>query len=105
MELILLQESQRYQGEMTIRIEKTSDGGRTVFRVSGRIGAGNIEGLRTEIEGKKAVAALDLEYVTLVDAEGVRFLSSCQAEGLELLHCSPYIREWMARERESSGDG
>jgi hypothetical protein len=87
---------------MTIKIEKTSDGGRTVFRVSGRIGAENLEGLKTEIDGKKAGTALDLEHVTLVDVEGVRFLSSCHAAGLELLHCSPYIREWMAREQESS---
>jgi hypothetical protein len=42
---------------------------------------------------------LDLEEVTLVDAEVVRFLGICEAKGVELVHCSPYIREWVFRER------
>ena len=43
--------------------------------------------------------ALDLEEVDLVDVEGIRFLNACEAEGISVLHCSPYIREWMFRER------
>src|SRR2546422_6982778 len=48
----------------------------------------------------------DLDEVTLVDSAVVRFLLACEAEGIELLHGSPYIREWMDRERarESSGN-
>jgi hypothetical protein len=46
-------------------------------------------------------AALDLEGVTLVDIEVVHFLTNCEARGMEVLHCSPYIREWMRREQES----
>jgi len=41
----------------------------------------------------------DLDEVTLVDGAVVRFLIACAAEGIELLHGSPYIREWMDRER------
>jgi len=26
-------------------------------------------------------------------------LSLCESEGIRLLHCSPYIREWMLREQ------
>ncbi len=44
------------------------------------------------------MAALDLDEVTLVDVDVVRFLGACQAEGTEVLRCSPYIREWMFRE-------
>jgi hypothetical protein len=29
----------------------------------------------------------------------VRFLNKCEAEGVRLVNCSPYIREWMSRER------
>ena len=86
---------------MTLKIEKSSDGPKTVFHVSGRIGSENLEELKTEIEGQRVGAALDLEHVTLVDVEGVRFLSACESNGLELIRCSPYIREWIARERES----
>jgi len=84
---------------MTIRIEKASVDGRAVFRVSGRIGWGNLEELRAEVQGKMEGATLDLEHVTLVDVEAVRFLNVCEAQGTELRHCSAYIREWMSRER------
>ena len=56
--------------------------------------------LEAEVEGLGAGAVLDLEHVTLVDLEGIRFLSDCEAKGIELVHCSPYIREWIARERK-----
>jgi len=89
------------EDEMTLRIEKGSDGARTVFRVSGRIGSENLRELKAEILGNRGPAVLDLEHVTLVDVEGVRFLGACEANGIELTQCSLYIREWMARERES----
>jgi hypothetical protein len=41
---------------------------------------------------------LDLEEVDLVDVEGVRFLNACESAGVSILHCSPYIREWMLQE-------
>ena len=84
---------------MTLRIEKISDGRRSVFRLSGRIELEHLVELKAEIEGKRAGAVLDLEHVTLVDVEGVRFLSDCELRGIELVHCSPYIREWIVRER------
>ena len=46
-----------------------------------------------------AMATLTCECVTLVDIEVVRFLNACEKSGTELIHCSPYIREWMAREQ------
>jgi hypothetical protein len=42
---------------------------------------------------------LDLEEVHLVDVEGIRFLNACETDGISVLHCSPYIREWMLREQ------
>ncbi len=42
----------------------------------------------------------DLDGVTLVDVEVVRFLGACEADGIELLHCSRYIREWILREQD-----
>jgi hypothetical protein len=40
-----------------------------------------------------------LEEVDLVDVQAVRFLNACEAEGISVLRCSPYIKEWMLRER------
>jgi hypothetical protein len=56
--------------------------------------------LQHEVEGLGAGTVLDLEHVMLVDLEGIGFLSQCEACGIELVHCSPYIREWIARERK-----
>jgi len=47
---------------------------------------------------------LDLEEVDLVDVEAVRFLNTCEAGGISVLHCSPYIREWMFRERSAAAN-
>jgi hypothetical protein len=34
-----------------------------------------------------------------VDVGVVRFLNVCEDQGIEFLHRSPFIREWMRRER------
>jgi hypothetical protein len=83
---------------MTLRIEKISEGGKTVFRVSGRIALEHLVELAAEIDRVEGIV-FDLEHVTLVDLEGVHFLRDCEAKGIELVHCSPYIREWIVRER------
>jgi hypothetical protein len=86
---------------MTLRIEKASDGAKMIFRISGRIGSEHLDELKAEVEDQGRGTILDMEHVTLVDVEGVHFLSECEARGIELVHCSPYIREWIARERQS----
>jgi hypothetical protein len=42
---------------------------------------------------------LDLTDVSLVDSEVVRFLICCEDDGVELVQCPLYVREWMTRER------
>ena len=42
---------------------------------------------------------MDLDEVTLVDVEVVRFLSECEDRGIVLVPCPPYVREWILRER------
>jgi hypothetical protein len=49
--------------------------------------------------------ALELGEVSLVDADAVRFLASCESDGIQLLNCSAYIREWIVRERETANKG
>jgi len=85
---------------MTLRIERISEDGKTIFRVSGRIGLEHLVELKAEMDGMGAGTVLDLEHVMLVDVEGVRFLSDCEFRGIELVRCSQYIREWIARERQ-----
>ncbi len=37
---------------------------------------------------------------TLVDRAVVQFLAAREGEGVELLNCPRYIREWITKERE-----
>jgi hypothetical protein len=46
---------------------------------------------------------LELSEVTLVGIAVVRFLIRCEDEGIELVQCPPYVREWMPRERAEGG--
>jgi hypothetical protein len=89
------------QNAMTLRIVKRSDGARTILKICGRIRSGDIEELRGQMGGYAAGIVLDLEEVALVDVEVVRFLGMCEVKGVELVHCPPYIREWVFREQSS----
>jgi hypothetical protein len=41
----------------------------------------------------------DLHKVTLVHADVIRFLSTSEEEGITLVPCPPYVREWIQSER------
>jgi anti-anti-sigma regulatory factor len=84
---------------MTLKIEKDSAGGKTTLRLIGRLRSRHLEELRAQMEGNGTQVVLDLEDVSLVDTAVVRFLGACESEGVRVLHCSPYIREWISREQ------
>jgi hypothetical protein len=84
---------------MTLKIERISGVGRTRIRLSGQLRAEHLDQVKAEIEHGGPVV-LDLEEVDLVDVEAVRFLNACEARGVSVLHSSPYIREWILRERD-----
>jgi len=58
-----------------------------------------IEELKAQIKAGGASVRLDLNEVSLVDLDVIRFLATCQTEGISLVHCSRYIHDWIARER------
>lgn len=80
---------------MTLRIERS--GGR--IRLSGEFRMAHLEQVKSETERCQSPVVLDLEEVDLIDLEGVRFLNACETKGISVVHCSPYIREWMLQER------
>ena len=67
--------------------------------MSGQLRSEHLDQLKSEVERGGSTVALDLEELDLVDIEGVRFLNACESAGVSILHCSPYIREWMLQER------
>jgi anti-anti-sigma regulatory factor len=84
---------------VTLKIEPASDGHTTSLRLIGRIEAEYLDELEALIRRHRPLLVLDLAEVTLVDVAVVRFLIASEAEGIELRHCAPYIREWMGREQ------
>ena len=43
---------------------------------------------------------LDLRDLRLADRDAVRFLRSCEVDGMKLKNCPAYVREWMDREKD-----
>jgi hypothetical protein len=84
---------------MTLKIERISGKHRTRIRLSGELRCEHLDQVRAEIARGGPRVVLDLEEVDLVDLKGICFLNACRAEGISVLHCSPYIREWMFREQ------
>jgi anti-anti-sigma regulatory factor len=85
---------------MTLRIQKSDDDQRVVFRLIGRIQAEQIPELKTVLCTTPADhLILDLKDVKLVDREAVRFLAQLEADGAEFKTCSAFIRQWISQER------
>jgi anti-anti-sigma regulatory factor len=83
---------------MTLKIEKTFEVPNTTIRLIGRIRLEHLEELKSQIAGGGSRMVLDLDEVSLVDVEVVRFLGTCEAEGVRVLRCPPYVREWISEE-------
>lgn len=80
---------------MTLRIERFQ----ARVRLSGEFRSEDLDQVKAEIKLCESPVVLDLDELDLVDVEAVRFLNACEAKGISVLNCSPYISEWMSRER------
>jgi hypothetical protein len=73
------------------------------FALSGRIDEGQVaeleELLKAEARGNSTAVVLDLADVRLVHREAVTFLADCEAGGVELRNCPPYVREWIGKKK------
>ena len=84
----------------TVRIRER---GKTRIRLSGELRFADLEDVRAEVARVAPPVILDLEEVDLVDIHGIRWLNACQAQGVEVENCAPYICEWMFQEALSEG--
>ena len=80
---------------MTFRIEAEARGRFAVFVLSGRIEKAAIAELRRlfGLQTDYRNIVIDLKDVGVVDREVVSFFMSCEADGVRLENCAPYIRE------------
>jgi len=82
-----------------LRIQRTANGD-VVLTLSGRIDKEHIPELEALIaaEGKDRRIILDLKDMTLTGQDGINFLAQCEAAGIGLANCDPYVREWITRQ-------
>ena len=83
-----------------LRIER-SENEEVVFTLSGQIDSDTMAELERLIdsEAKGRGVVLNLKDLTLVDEDGVIFLTRCESNGVKLENCPPYVREWINRQR------
>lgn len=76
------------------------------FALSGRIEEEHLPGLQGLFEAESAAnsttIALDLVDVRLVDRQAIKFLATCEAQGILLKNCPSYVREWIETGRGMS---
>ena len=83
---------------MTLRIERSTRQRFTVFTLSGRMEAEQVPELKELFDRDYRNIILDLRDVRLADRDAVRFLGSCERDGMTLENCPAYVREWIERE-------
>ncbi len=86
-----------------LKIQRTSNG-QVVFALSGRMDEEHIAELETLIrsETNRRRIVLDLKDLTLAGQEAISFLERCEADGVTLMNCAAYVREWITRQRRGS---
>lgn len=82
-----------------LKIQRSANGD-VVFTVSGRLEADNVTQLSAllESEAMGRTRVVDLQDVVLVDRDVIRFLRTCERDGIVLRNCPAYVRAWMAGE-------
>ena len=73
-----------------------------MFALSGRVETQAIAELRRlfGLQTDCRDIVLDLKEVRLVSRDVMAFLARCEADGVKLENCTPYIREWVKREKD-----
>jgi len=70
-----------------------------VFTLSGHMKAEEAAELKALFAVDYRTIVLDLREVRLADRDAVKFLSSCERDGMKLENCPAYVREWIEREK------
>jgi hypothetical protein len=81
---------------LMLRIDR-AENGEVVFTLSGQLHKDHIAELEALIaaEVKDRRIILDLKDMTLTGQDGIAFLARCEAAGIALANCDPYVREWI----------
>ena len=83
-----------------LKIERIPRPDCTAIKLIGRLESEILPELIAQVEADAPDVVLEMDDVTLVDGDVVRFLIECESRGIRLRGCSAYIREWMTREQK-----
>jgi len=84
---------------MVLRIDRQALGRRVILQLVGTLRVDHLDEVRAQIKAAGHDIVVDVGAVTLISVEGIRFLNSCQNQGIAITNASPYIAEWMTLER------
>ena len=87
-----------------LKIKRMSQTNGTRIHLSGELRCAHLGDLRAEIEQAVEPVTLDLDEVEVVDIDGIRLLNECSAQGIQVVNCPPYVREWMLQEKHIRPD-
>jgi anti-anti-sigma regulatory factor len=75
----------------------SQENGDVILAMIGRIDKEHIAELQALIGAhrKDRSIVLDLKDMTLTGQDGIDFLAQCEAAGVVLANCDPYVREWI----------
>jgi hypothetical protein len=85
---------------MTLRIERSVRHEFAVFTLSGHMKAEEVAELKELFDTDYRNIILDLQEMRLADRDAVKFLRSCERDGMKIENCPAYVREWMDSEKD-----
>jgi hypothetical protein len=83
-----------------VKMEIASRGDTATLRLSGQIEEDHLAAIMAEVQRYRPRLVFDLAEAMLVDRSVVRFLAAREVDGIELLNCPRYIREWITKEKD-----
>lgn len=86
-----------------LKIVRSENSDRVVFFLSGRIDQEHVVLLQGSFEAETLPIHLDMREVTRVDRQVVMTLARWSAEGIALVNCPAYLRNWIRKARDLNG--
>ena len=89
---------------MTLRIDKTTSGDKTVIGLSGKLRLEVLGIVSKQIASSVGEVSLDLTQLESVSLEGVRSLNDCENRGIAITDAPACVPGWMKRESKTADE-
>ncbi len=86
---------------MTLRIERRRSGDTLIVRLIGEFDVAHLAEVNAQVDEAPCPVVVDIDELTLISVEGIRFLNACRDHGMRIINASGYVTEWMTLEGRS----